>query len=151
MMIEKKLNDFLNVLRRQYFGEVFYLNYCGDRYEVLMTNRELIKDKSFDDYFFKLAYEFFCEDAYKIYTSLDYLNEIPENEKNNRFNYSSNSYLTKEYDIKVLENERIEDTIYLTLEDIEADKYESHLKFKNGFFKEKNNMRYNEKKLLEVA
>ncbi|MFR8505963.1 MAG: hypothetical protein ACLVCA_02775 [Peptoniphilus sp.] len=150
-MIEKKLNDFLNVLRRQYYGEVFYLNDCGDHYEVLMTNRALIEDKSFDDYFFKLAYEYFCEDAYKIYTSLDYLNEIPEDEKSSRLNYSSNLYLTKEYDIKVLENEKIEDTIYLTLEDIKVDKYESNMKFKPESSNEKNNMIYNDNKLLEVA
>ena len=150
-MLGKKLNDFLNTLRRQYPGEIFYLNNCDDHYEILMTNRALIKDKSFEDYFFKLSCEIFGEEAYKIYTSLDYLNEIPEKELNDRINILKKSYIIKNNDLKVSENKKAEEIFFVKLNDLKNETYKSISKANIRFDQIKSNKKYDDNKLLEVA
>lgn len=150
-MLGKKLNDFLNTLRRQYPGEIFYLNNCDDHYEILMTNRALIKDKSFEDYIFKLSCEIFGEEAYKIYTSLDYLNEIPEKELNDRINILKKSYIIKNNDLKVSENKKAEEIFFVKLNDLKNETYKSISKANIRFNQIKSTKKYDDNKLLEVA
>lgn len=150
-MLGKKSNDFLNTLRRQYPGEVFYLNDCRDHYEILMTNRDLIRDKSFDDYFFKLSLEIFGEEAYKIYTSLDYLHEIPEKELNDRINILKKSYVIKNNDLKVSENKKTEKIFFVKLNDLKNETYKSTSKANVRFAQIKSTKKYDDNKLLEVA
>lgn len=150
-MLGKKLNDFFNTLRRQYPGEVFYLNDCRDNYEILMTNRDLIMDKSFDDYFFKLSCEIFGEEAYKIYTSLDYLNEIPEKELNDKINILKKSYVIKNNDLKASKNKKAEKIFFVELNDLKNETYKSISKANVRFDQIKSTKKYDDNKLLEVA
>ncbi|MBU5669482.1 hypothetical protein KQI68_06475 [Peptoniphilus sp. MSJ-1] len=72
----KKLNKFIKILKGKYPYDIFCLKKDNGFYVVLMKNRELINDKTFEEYFYKSAFDLFGEYSYRIYPCLDYLEEI---------------------------------------------------------------------------